>query len=90
MTLPTDRIVEQILSTVPFDAKFAAKFRGKVFPIAWLTKQGERIYVWEMDDYHLVCCISKIKREQWRMPWLPILEAELNWRIQKQSVWSVA
>jgi hypothetical protein len=46
----------------------------------WTTKEGSSIHIKKMKTPHLVNCINKIKRENWRVYALPILETELKSR----------
>ena len=46
----------------------------------WTTYDGRAIYIKNMKTSHLVNCINKIKRDNWRLYALPILEMELKLR----------
>ena len=42
----------------------------------WTTRSGKEVDVRHMTDRHLANSIAKVKREAWRLSWLPILKAE--------------
>lgn len=46
----------------------------------WTTYDGQSVPVKYMKTSHLINCINKIKRENWRLYALPILETELKLR----------
>ena len=47
----------------------------------WKTAKGEILKVSNMTTHHLKMCINKIKRDNWRKDYLPILIKELNKRM---------
>lgn len=46
----------------------------------WRTRLGRLVHPADMTDSHLAHSIAKIKRDQWRLAWLPVLEAEVERR----------
>ena len=46
----------------------------------WKTKDKKHIRIKEMSTQHIIFSINKIKRENWRVYYLPILQEELNKR----------
>ena len=46
----------------------------------WTTYDGKAIHIKNMKTSHLVNCINKIKRDNWRLYALTILETELKLR----------
>ena len=51
----------------------------------WITKQGERLLVSQMETRHIVNCINKIIRDNWRVGYLERLQLELLIRQIKQE-----
>lgn len=46
----------------------------------WTSGNGRKIAVSDMATSHIINSIKKIKRENWKVDWLPILTEELNRR----------
>ena len=52
----------------------------------WTTYDGRAIYIKNMKTSHLINCINKIKRDNWRLYALPIFERGIKikklWKIK--------
>lgn len=54
----------------------------------WVCRDGRKMKVAEMETTHIMNSILKIKNSgerEWRIGWLPILEAELTRRLTQMS-----
>lgn len=49
----------------------------------WQMKNGKCIRISDMSDSHIINCINKIIREDWRVEYLPILKTEMYNRKNK-------
>lgn len=49
----------------------------------WPTSRGDLIPISEMDDQHLRNTINRVRRNNWRMLWLPSLQEELQLRTEQ-------
>lgn len=47
-------------------------------PVTWRSANGTTWQIKDMKTSHVQNCITKIKRENWRMEYLEILEQELR------------
>ena len=51
----------------------------------WPTSDGRVVSISSMNEGHLINAIAKVKRDSWRLEFLPLLEAELNKRRKRQT-----
>lgn len=65
------------LEAIEYDALVREKFLSTGM---WSTQYDGDIHLSQMTTIHIINCIKKCKREQWRLWALPILENELSKR----------
>lgn len=76
-----------ILAAAPAVVAATKRNRPHMHDPVWVTKDGRRMLVGQMDDKHLRNSIAKIERSRnWRRHWLPRLYLELEIRKVKRAL----